>query len=124
MHIRRALIALSIGALTVLGLAVYGGVASAHEPATNDPRPCAVQEQSGFSCKPHKPSMTPSQKPSKTPSKSPKASPTKSKRPTPPALPTTGSDAPVPVFVATGAGLILVGGVLVGLRRRRRTFVS
>jgi LPXTG-motif cell wall-anchored protein len=138
--IRRAVIALSIGALTALGLVAYGGVASATDPASatdsafvatsptcpdghedDDKKKDDNDQDEHMNCpssaSPSASSASPSASSSAPESESPTAAPTTT---SPSALPTTGSN-DVPTFAAVGVGFVLLGGlvVLLGLRRRR-----
>lgn len=160
MQIRKAFVALSIGAFAALGVAAYAGVAAATDSAQCESSlshcpdmpakpvkpakmsPCPTVEQGGTSGPqinfggdakaPHKkpskarPSVackTPPAKPSTRPVKpsvSPsKTSPTMSPTASPPPLPITGNDLPIPAIASLGLALVAIGGVLVGLRRRR-----
>lgn len=112
MYLRKIVIALSIGTLAALGLAAYGGMASATSPTTQID---SGQQRQALA------SESPKKSESASPSKTPKKSPTA----TPSALPKTGSGGSVPTFAAVGAGMVVLGfGVLVGLRRRRDATTS
>jgi LPXTG-motif cell wall-anchored protein len=159
MQFSKALIALGIGTLTAVGLALPAAMASATgAAATTEPRPCDSQDhRTDTTCPPTEPSARPthtrSHKPTPRPSKTSKsptmkpttmkpttmkpttmkpttAKPTEtSKSPTKPTetattsapakLPTTGDATPLPLIAGVGAGLVIAGGVLVGMRRRR-----
>jgi LPXTG-motif cell wall-anchored protein len=145
MQFRKALIALGIGTLTAVGLALPAAAASATGPASatspasaTEPRPCDSRDhRTDKKCPPtkaterpkHKRTHKPKPRPSKT-TKAPKPKPTKTtKKPTKPIevptttapaqLPTTGDAVSLPLIAGVGAGLVIAGGVLVGMRRRR-----
>jgi LPXTG-motif cell wall-anchored protein len=112
MYLRKIVIALSIGTLAALGLAAYGGMASATSSTTQID---SGQQRQALA----------SESPKKSKSASPSKTKTKSPTATPSALPKTGSGGSVPTIAAVGGGMVVLGlGVLVGLRRRRDATTS